>query len=102
MTARPCRAVAVTYTTVFRSHTVDASVTTFDAALNSATAADTRSYTVDTALPTASITLDAVTADNAVNAAEAGSNVAITSTVGGDVQAGDTGTLTADGNTYSG
>src|SRR5262245_13061099 len=83
-------------------HTVDASGTTTDAALNSATATDTQSYTVDTALPTASITLDAVTADNAVNAAEAGSNVAITGTVGGDVQDGDTVTLTVNGNTYSG
>src|SRR5262245_23713506 len=83
-------------------HTVDASVTTFDAALNSATATDTQMYMVDTALPTASITLDAVTADNAVNAAEAGGNVAITGTVGGDVQDGDTVTLTVNGNTYSG
>src|SRR5262249_50716797 len=83
-------------------HTVDASVTTTDAALNSATATDTQSYTVDTALPTASITLDAVTADNAVNAAEAGSQNSIACAEGGDGQGGDTVTLTVNGNTYTG
>src|SRR5262245_31002696 len=83
-------------------HAVDASVTTTDAALNSATATATQSYTVDTVPPTASITLNAITADNAVNAAEAGGTVAVTGTVGGDVQVGDTVTLTVNGHTYSG
>ena len=45
----------------------------------------------------ASITLDAITADNIVNAAEAGGTVAVTGTVGGDVQDGDTVTLTVNG-----
>ena len=51
--------------------TVDASVTTTDAAGNTATATDDQAYTVDTVAPVASITLDAITADNIVNAAEA-------------------------------
>ena len=51
--------------------TVDASVTTTDAAGNSTTATDTQSYSVDTAVA-ASITLNAITADNVINAAEAG------------------------------
>src|SRR5262245_30579036 len=50
----------------------------------------------------ASIALDAVTADNAVTAAEAGCTAAATGTVVGDVQVGDTVTLTVNGNTYSG
>ena len=40
--------------------------------------------------------------DNIVNAAEAGGTVAITGTVGGDVQVGDTVTLTVNGITYTG
>ena len=77
--------------------TVDASVTTTDAAGNTTTATDNQVYTVDTAAPVASITLDAITADNVVNVAEgAGASVAITGTVGGDVQVGDTVTLTVE------
>ena len=49
---------------------------------------------IDTVAPVASITLDAITADNIVNAAEAGGTVAVTGTVGGDVQVSDTVTLT--------
>ena len=66
---------------------MDASVTTTDAAGNAATATDTQAYTVDTVAPVASITLDAITADNVVNIAEgASASVAITGTVGGDVR----------------
>ena len=52
--------------------TVHASVTTTDAAGNTTTATADQAYTVDTVAPVASITLDAITADNIVNAAEAG------------------------------
>ena len=79
-----------------------ASVTTTDAAGNSTTATDTQAYAVDTVAPAATITLDAITADNIVNAAEAGGTVAVTGTVGGDVQDGDTVTLTVNGITYTG
>ncbi len=67
-----------------------------------ATATDTQAYSVDTLAPTATITLDAITADNILNAAEAGSTVAVTGTVGGDVADGDTITLTVDGVDYPG
>ena len=80
-----------------RRHHGPASVTTTDAAGNSTTATDTQAYTVDTAAPAATITLAAITADNIVNAAEAGGTVAVTGTVGGDVQDGDTVTLTVNG-----
>ena len=82
---------------------VHASVNTTDAAGNTGTATDDQAYTVDTVAPVASITLDAITADNIVNAAEAAGTVAVTGTVGGDVQVGDTVTLTVNGNSsYTG
>ena len=64
---------------------VHASVTATDAAGNTGTATDDQAYTVDTVAPVASIIVDAITADNIVNAAEAAGTVAVTGTVGGDV-----------------
>ena len=51
---------------------------------------------------TASIAVNAITTDNVLNAAEAGGTVAVTGTVGGDVQDGDIVTLTVNGTTYTG
>ena len=65
---------------------VHASVTATDAAGNPATATHDQPYTVDTVAPVATITLDAITADNIVNAAEAAGTVAVTGTVGSDVR----------------
>ncbi len=85
------------------NRSIDASVTTTDDAGNTTTAADSETYTVDTTLPTASITLDPnITPDDVINAAEAGRDITITGTVGGDVQVGDTVTLTVNGNTFTG
>ena len=82
---------------------VHASVNTADAAGNPGTATGDQAYTVDTVAPVASIILDAITADNIVNAAEAAGTVAITGAVAGDVQVGDTVTLTVNGNSsYTG
>ena len=82
---------------------VHASVNTADAAGNTATATDDQAYTVDTVAPVASIILDAITADNIVDAIEAAGTVVVTGTVGGDVQVGDTVTLTVNGNSsYTG
>ena len=82
---------------------VHVSVNTTDAAGNTATATDDQAYTVDTVAPVASITLDAITADNIVNIAEgASASVAITGTVGGEVQAGDTVTVTVASVDYTG
>ncbi|HWO55931.1 MAG TPA: Ig-like domain-containing protein, partial [bacterium] len=83
--------------------TVDASVTTTDAAGNSTTATTNRGYTLDQIAPDASIALNAITGDDVINLAEgASANVAITGTVGGDVQVGDTVTLTVHGTDYTG
>ena len=58
---------------------------------------------VDTLAPVASITLDAITADNIVNAAEGGrASVAVTGTVGGDVTDSDIMTVTVNGVAYTG
>ena len=58
---------------------------------------DTETYTVDTTA-VATITLDAnITADDIINAAEAGGTVAITGNVAGDFQAGDIVTLSING-----
>jgi hypothetical protein len=51
---------------------------------------------------TASITIDAVTLDNILNATESQGSVAVTGTVSGDVKSGDTVTLTINGTVFTG
>ena len=84
--------------------TIDASVTTTTGDVNGeATANASESYSVDTVGVTASITLDPnITPDDIISAAEEGTNIAITGTVGGDVADGDTVTLTVNGVDYTG
>ncbi|WP_194524226.1 Ig-like domain-containing protein, partial [Zobellia roscoffensis] len=82
--------------------TVDGSVTTTDTSGNSASATDTQLYSVDTTLPVPVLEIDDITADNILNAAEAGADVAVTGTVSGDFNDGDTVTLTVDGTNYTG
>ena len=80
--------------------TIAASIETTDVAGNTGTGSDTQVYTVDVTAPAPTVTLDNVTADNIINAAEEGGNIAITGTLGGDAAAGDTVTLTlVDGTT---
>ncbi|MEX6503529.1 retention module-containing protein, partial [Pseudomonas zhanjiangensis] len=51
-------------------------------------------FTLDTTAPVPTISLDAdITADDIINASEAGQTIAITGTVGGDAKVGDTVTL---------
>ncbi|MBK7675189.1 MAG: Ig-like domain-containing protein [Candidatus Accumulibacter sp.] len=58
---------------------------------------------IDTAPPLPTITLDAdITADDILNAAEIAGNVTVTGTVGGDAKAGDTVTLTVNGQNFTG
>ncbi|MCE7058235.1 Ig-like domain-containing protein, partial [Algoriphagus sp. AGSA1] len=79
---------------------VSASVTTTDAAGNSTSASTSQGYTVDTEID-ASITVNDITSDNIVNAAEADTDVTVSGSVGGDVQDGDTVTVTVNGQTYT-
>ena len=81
---------------------MDASVSSTDAAGNTGTATSTKPYTVDTAAPAMTIAVNYVTADNVLNAAEAGADAAITGTVTGEFLAGDTVTLTVNGTDYTG
>ncbi|WP_299011694.1 Ig-like domain-containing protein, partial [uncultured Tenacibaculum sp.] len=48
------------------------------------------------------LTINDITADNIVNASEAGSTIPVTGTVGGDFNIGDTVTLVINGNSYAG
>ncbi|MEH2922330.1 Ig-like domain-containing protein [Samsonia erythrinae] len=79
---------------------ISATVTTRDAAGNITTANAQHTYGVDTVAPTASITIDDITADNVINAAESGETIAVTGRVGDDVRAGDAVTVTVGGETY--
>ncbi|MGK4474213.1 Ig-like domain-containing protein [Aeromonas molluscorum] len=86
------------------NQTIDASVTSTDAAGNSATATDSEGYGVDTQAPLElAITLDAnITADDVINAAEAGQQIPVSGTVSGEFNEGDTVTLTVNNIDYSG
>ncbi|WP_423808047.1 Ig-like domain-containing protein [Photobacterium damselae] len=77
---------------------VKATVTTTDAAGNSATATDDHTYSIDTDIA-AKITITSIATDDVINADEAHSKVPVTGTVGADVKAGDTVTVIVDGKT---
>nr|UKE84641.1 Ig-like domain-containing protein [Pectobacterium sp. PL152] len=79
---------------------ISASVTTRDAAGNVTSADTTHAYGVDTVAPTASITIDDVTSDNVINAAESGQTIAVTGKVDNDVKAGDAVTVKVGTETY--
>src|SRR5690606_30050969 len=80
---------------------VHAKVETEDAAGNTASAEADRDYGVDTDLPEAAITIDTIAGDDVINKAESESDVTITGTVGKDVKAGDTVTVTVNGKDYT-
>ena len=71
--------------------------TATNAAGNTSPASNALAFHDDQTPPAANINLAAITADNVINAAEAGGTVAVAGTVGGDVQVGDTVTLTVNG-----
>ncbi len=79
---------------------ISASVTTRDTAGNATTANTSHAYGVDTVAPTASITIDNVTADNVINASESGQTIAVTGQVGNEVKAGDAVTVKVGTETY--
>ncbi|MER0047190.1 Ig-like domain-containing protein, partial [Pectobacterium odoriferum] len=79
---------------------VSATVTTRDTAGNVTTANTSHAYGVDTVAPTASISIDNVTADNVINASESGQTIAVTGQVDNDVKAGDAITVKVGTETY--
>ncbi|WP_147408722.1 Ig-like domain-containing protein [Kushneria sinocarnis] len=80
---------------------LQASVSHADAAGNVGAANIAASYSVDTDAPEVSISLDTIAGDDVLNAAEAGRDVAITGTAGGDVVPGDTVTVSVGGQNYT-
>ncbi|MDF4221867.1 Ig-like domain-containing protein [Maribacter sp. M208] len=78
--------------------TVTADVT--DVALNPAT--DNDPISLDNSIPVPTIVIDNVTANNLVTATEAANDIAITGTVSGDFNTGDTVTITVNGTDYTG
>jgi len=84
--------------------TVFASVTTTNAAGNSATATDTQTYTVNVLPPAVAISLDAnVAGDGIVNVAEStAAAIPVTGTVSGQFKAGDIVTVTLNGKDFTG
>ncbi len=81
--------------------TFDISVAGTDASNNPITATTTSTHGVDL-IASATITVDAITPDDIVNAAEAGSSINVTGNVGGDASVGDAITFTVNGTTYTG
>ncbi|GHC52186.1 hypothetical protein GCM10010096_25440 [Alcaligenes pakistanensis] len=80
---------------------VKAKVETEDAAGNPASAEADRDYGIDTTLPEAEIAINVIAEDDVINKAESESDVTITGTVGKDVKAGDTVTVTVNGKDYT-
>ncbi|WP_155763205.1 Ig-like domain-containing protein, partial [Photobacterium damselae] len=79
-----------------KSHEVHASVTTSDGAGHEASANTDKPYDVDTDIA-AKITIDSISQDDVVTAAESHTPQTITGTVGGDVKVGDVVTVSLDG-----
>ncbi|MBW5431995.1 Ig-like domain-containing protein [Vibrio paracholerae] len=78
-------------------------MTSTDAAGNSSTATDTEGYKVDTVAPELDIKLDAdITADDIINAEEAGQQIPVSGTVTGEFNKGDIVTLTVNNTKYTG
>src|SRR5690606_24131967 len=88
------RSVPARRAAVLAAGALAVSVTSTDAAGNSTTTSTTHTYGVDTDAPELSIAVDSITADNVINAAEAGETVDVTGTVTGEFTAGDEVTLT--------
>ncbi len=86
---------------LFADTNFDVTVNGNDNAGNPFTATTTSTHTVDTT-SAATITVNAITPDDIVNAAEAGGNINVTGTVGGDAAPGDSIDFTVNGTNYTG
>jgi VCBS repeat-containing protein len=75
-------------------------ITATDIAGNSDTT--TQTLIIDTSAPVLTINVDAITTDNVVNAAESGTDIDVSGTVGGEFVTGDTVTFAVNGRDYSG
>src|SRR5690606_24799914 len=84
------------------SDSLSVSVTTTDAAGNSTTTTVTHGYDVDTTAPELTVSVEDITADNVINAAESGASIEVAGSVGGEFNEGDTVTLTVGDAEYTG
>ncbi|MEO8144194.1 MAG: Ig-like domain-containing protein, partial [Betaproteobacteria bacterium] len=83
--------------------TIDASITTSDAAGNAGTAAGAESYLVDIIAPVPTIMItSSITMSDIVTAAGAATTLPVTGVVGGDAAPGDGVTLVVNGTSYTG
>ncbi|MER1969221.1 Ig-like domain-containing protein, partial [Castellaniella sp. GW247-6E4] len=94
--------IAVAGSDLAAADSLSVSVTTTDAAGNSATTTATTSYGVDTTAPELTVSVDPITADNVINAAESGGSVNVTGQVTGEFNEGDAVTLTVNSVEYTG
>ncbi|MBS1175320.1 MAG: type 1 secretion target domain-containng protein [Burkholderiaceae bacterium] len=95
-------AISVAGTDLAADTTIDASVAITDTAGNTGTATTTHTHMLDTTVPVPVITLDPITADNIINATEAGlSNIPVMGVVSGDYKVGDTVTVMVGANIYT-
>ncbi|WP_269500269.1 Ig-like domain-containing protein, partial [Castellaniella sp. S9] len=94
--------IAVAGTDLAAATAVDVSVTTTDAVGNSTTQTTTHGYLVDTEAPELAISVDSITADNIINAAESGAEtIAVTGTVAAEDGTSTTVTITVNGQQYA-
>ncbi len=82
--------------------TIEASISTSDSFGNIGTGTTSEGYVVDIVAPVPLITLDdKITPDDIISSVEIGTDIAVTGTVDGDVQAGDVVTLTVNNKTFT-
>ncbi|KKO44398.1 hypothetical protein VT06_17275, partial [Arsukibacterium sp. MJ3] len=80
----------------------DAVVTSSDAAGNTVDSIGTSTHTVDTGATAGTVSVNNITADDVVNAAEAAGTITVTGTAtGGDIAPGDVVTMIINGVTYT-
>ncbi len=80
---------------------VSVNATSTDAAGNSTTVSSAQGYSVDITAPRLSVSVDPITSDNVVNAAESGAPIGVTGKVAGEFNEGDAVTLTVNGVQYT-
>jgi hypothetical protein len=80
----------------------NAVVTSSDAAGNTVNTTGSSTHTVDLAATAGTVSVNAITADDVINATESGQTIAVTGTAtGGDIAEGDTVTLEINSKTYT-
>src|SRR5690606_23818701 len=90
--------IAVAGSVLAAATSLDVSVTTADAAGNSTTTTASHAYGVDTAAPELAVSVDSITTDNVINAAESGAEtIAVTGTVAAEAGVSTTITVTVNG-----